>query len=195
MDQSLFWVRRLSAVAVLLFGLVSAAAARPVYWELQGVAFDDGGSVSGNFIYDPDNQQFSSFSLSIAGGNTQDFPAVVMTQANSQGYLSNDPSNSQPTLIFQLDDGSMRQLRMTPATTMTSFGGTVALDLNTAHGSSGGLECYNCGPFRIITAGSLAGSIVAQDGAALPALDWRGLAVLALGLFGIAAYGRRYLKR
>ncbi|HFD12938.1 MAG TPA: hypothetical protein ENJ32_10790 [Crenotrichaceae bacterium] len=39
---------------------------------------------------------------------------------------------------------------------MTDAGGIISLNLNTARGQSGGVECYNCAPTRLITGGELA---------------------------------------
>ena len=195
MQHPIHAVRRLAATAFLILGLAlsAGASARQVFWELQGVAFEDGGTVTGNFIYDSATEQFSTFALSISGGNTTDFPPVVMTHANSfaSQYQGDDP---QPTLLFELNDGSQRQLRITPANALTGSGGNVAINLDTAHNHSGGVECFNCGPARILTAGSLTGSVLALDAQALPMLDARALGLLALGLAGAAAYARRRLR-
>ncbi len=56
-------MRSLLLLPALLFSALVQAA--PVTWELNGVAFDDGTSVSGWFIYDADSGSLQDFSISV----------------------------------------------------------------------------------------------------------------------------------
>lgn len=150
--------RRLCARLFLVASLIPAASfAVPVQWTLSDVRFADGGTASGSFIYDADTTELSAWSVSVAGGNTGSFPALTYGSANSTFYSDSGFGNPQPTLVLEID-AIRRQLRMTPLAPLTNAGGTVSLNLDTAGGNSGSIECFNCGPSREITAGSLVGT-------------------------------------
>lgn len=148
--------RYLIAIAAAIAFFSAPAFAVPVVWTVSGVTFDDGGTASGQFTFDPDTKTFGHFSISVAGGNLGNFPAITYAQTNASAFEDN-LSNPQDSVLFELNDGSQRTLRMTPVSALSNSGGTVALNLNTSGGNSGGVECFNCGPARTITAGSLVG--------------------------------------
>lgn len=179
------FVKSIAAFAILF--QCATAIAGQVNWTLSGVTFDDGGTASGSFIYDADSHTFSAWSISVAGGNTANFPAVTYGFPNSTVQSFNG-GNPQDTILFALN-GSARELRMTPTAALTDSAGTVALNLATAHNNSGGVECFNCGPARIITTGSLNGAIV-PNAAAIPALSLSGL-LLLIGSLIATAFGFR----
>jgi hypothetical protein len=183
--------RSLAALAMLV--LCTAASANPVVWTLNGVSFDDGGTASGNFTYDPDQHSFRNWSISVAGGNTANFPALTYSRANSTTGTTNG-GNSQDTILFELSDGSNRQLRMTPAVAFTDAGGIVPLNLTTASNGSGGIECYNCGPVRLITAGSLTGAPLAAPASSVPALSFAAMLML-IGAFLLLGLSRRQMRQ
>ena len=149
--------RRFACLVFVLVCLVpSAAFAASVRWTLSDVRFADGGTASGWFVQDADTQLVSAWSINTAGGDTTAFPPQSYSSQNGQATSDNGFGNPQPTLLFELTD-SQRMLRMTPNAALTNAGGPVALNLDTAGDHSGGLECFNCGPSRIITAGNLRG--------------------------------------
>ena len=144
-------------VFALVAALMPAASfAVPVQWTLSGVRFEDGGTASGSFVYDADTQLLSAWSLAVDGGSATAFPPITYHTSNSTIYADSGFSNPQPTIIATLG-GSQRQIRVTPIAALTNAGGTVAINLATAGGNSGSIECYNCGPSREIVAGDLVG--------------------------------------
>jgi hypothetical protein len=168
--------RSLAALAMLL--LSAAASANSVVWTLDGVTFDDGGTASGQFTLDADRQVLRPWSISVAGGNTANFPALTYSFGTNSTASTFNGGNPQDTIVFELTDGSLRQLRITPSAALTDSGGTIALDLATAHNESGGVECFNCGPARIVTAGSLVGVPEALLVAPTPTLSLPAMLIL-----------------
>jgi hypothetical protein len=134
-----------------LLGLcVGAANAFPVTWTLSGVTFSDGGTATGSFVYDFDTNTISTWSVSVAGGDTQTFPPVTYDATTSSA------SYSTPTDVgafFALNAPSTRQLRLPAVSQLSDTGGTLAVNI----AGSGAAECYNCGPARTYTAGNLIG--------------------------------------
>lgn len=156
-----------SVVAMLLPGI---AAAAPVRWTLSNVTFEDGGTASGSFVYDAVANTVDSWSIAVAGGGTSTFPPLTYANGNSAAIYADGFGNPQPTLLITLNN-SQRVLRMTPNAPLTSAGGTVALNLNTAGNRSGGVECFNCGPAREIRSGSLVGVPVAGTFTIIPGIS------------------------
>lgn len=143
--------RSTAFVALLLF--CGAASAFPVTWTLSGVTFDDLGTASGYFVYDVDTNTLSTFSVSVAGGNTVTFPPFTYDNSSSNGYV--DSFGTGPTGTVLSENGTTgRGIRMPAVTALSDAGGTLALDITAA----GAAECYNCGPARLFTAGSLVGT-------------------------------------
>lgn len=177
-------------LATVLLVFSASASANTLVWNLTGVTFDDGGTASGQFSYDSNAHKVGFWSISVAGGNTASFPEITYQASNSTKNSYNG-GNPQDTIYFQLNDGSNRQFRITPSAALSNTGGTIPLYL--AY-SSGNVECFNCSPFRSITAGSLVASVAATP-TSVPALSWPAMASLiaALAVLGLAR--RRRIRR
>lgn len=152
-------IRRIALLLVAAFFSATSFAA-PARWTFTDARFVDGGTITGSFIYDAETKEVSDWSIAVAGGTVATFPPLTYSPANGTAHSDSGFGNSQPTLLFQLNGTSGRTLRATPNAALTSAGGTVALNLDTAGGRSGGVECFNCGPSREISAGSLTGAAV-----------------------------------
>jgi uncharacterized repeat protein (TIGR01451 family) len=148
------WVNIVTAVAALL--IATPVFAVPVRWTLNGVTFDDGGMATGSFDFDADSSTLSNWNIGVSGGNTGSFPVLTYSTADASSEYYLFTGNTTHTIQFDLSS-SDRQLRLTPVSDLTNAGGTVAIDLATAFGGSGGVECFNCSPFRLINAGSFSG--------------------------------------
>ena len=176
-----------TVAAVLSYSTPAFSAVKT--WTLIGVTFDDGGTATGTFDFDADTQDTTNISISVSGGGTGVFPPFTYTRLLNLHNIGN-PANTyrvgRPGQLL-LD----RCLRFTPIADLTNAGGTVALDLATADGGSGGVECYNCNPFRLIDGGSL----TALE--PVPTVSEWGLIVMVLLAFAIGTilYGRRRLVR
>src|SRR5258707_1392997 len=138
---------RVTLFLSLLVLCIGAAHAFPVTWTLSGVTFSDGGTASGSFVYDADSNTLSTWSVSVAGGNTDNFPPVTYDNTTSSAsYATNAPTDVGA--LFNLN-ASLRQLRLPAVSQLSDAGGTLAVNIS----GSGAAECYNCGPFRTYTAG------------------------------------------
>lgn len=147
--------RAILAVGLLLL-CVGAANAFPVTWTLSGVTFNDSGTASGFFIYDADNNTFSTWSVSVAGGDTQTFPPVTYDNSSSSAtYFTNSPTGIGA--LFTLN-ASNRDIRLPGTSALSDAGGTLAVNI----ASGAAAECFNCNPFRLYTGGSLIGTAAPQ---------------------------------
>jgi len=170
-------IRRIGALTLML--CAASAGAFPVTWTLSGTTFNDGGTASGAFVYDADTDTFSSWSVTVAGGDTATFPPLTYDAGTSISRY--DTFN--PTLVGAqfIVSASMRQLRLPGVVPLSDAGGTVALNL--ASGFQG--ECYNCAPYRPFSAGSLVGTAAPAITSAAAATFRAGQA----GTFAVTATG------
>lgn len=135
-----------------------AVQAAPVKWEISGLTFADGGSGSGHFVFDADTEAVSDWEVDVAGGTTTDLPAIQYNVNNSSsfvGVVANYSNEIQIAFRIDSDQVAKRQLRITPVSALTNSGGSIAIDTQTGGGGSGGVECIDCSPFRLITGGTL----------------------------------------
>ncbi|HSN01058.1 MAG TPA: hypothetical protein VLS52_08635 [Rudaea sp.] len=155
-------MRCLTRLAVAVFGLciglvcAPGAFAFPVTWTLSGATFNDGGTATGSFVYDADTNTLSSWSVSVAGGNTATFPAITYDNISDSSTVSGQGATLTGVMLCSggTCSGSVRQLRMPAVSPLTNAGGTIAID--TANLYQG--ECFNCSPYRSFTAGNLVGT-------------------------------------
>src|SRR5262245_61748591 len=66
-----------------LIGLPTLEAA-PVTWTVVGGTFSDGGTMTGSLTYDAATFTCGSYSLSVSGGNTGDFPPLTYAPGPNQ---------------------------------------------------------------------------------------------------------------
>jgi len=167
--------RTLFPLAILLCCSLSLNA-RPITWTLNAT-FDDGGTASGGFTYDADTGTFSNWNVSTAGGNTSVFFPFTFTTSNSTlGFNQNDKSGRQ--FVFSSNatfpdslapNPESLDLGITPVSPMSDAGGTLEISPGATLVFSG--ECFDCGPARNITVGTLSasqGSEVSQTITFLP---------------------------
>jgi hypothetical protein len=153
-DLNRSWARH-SAWLLLLLPLWCGAV--PVRWVFSGAHFNDGGSISGYFVYDADTDTYGDYGIAVSAGDVANFPPV--TYVDGAGDISGyrPPPDNQYEVDIDLDTGP-RQLRFSTLAPRTNAGGTLPLSTTTHSGNSGSVECFNCGPARIINSGSLTGT-------------------------------------
>ncbi len=148
--------RLLSFVGSLLFLLLfaSQASAQINTWNLSGVTFDDSTTASGFITYNFGTSSVTNWSVSVQASPS--FTARTYDPGNSTVSV-NDTGNTQLTIMFQESPApgfSQRQFRITPVSALDGTLTTVPVNLATIGNGSGAVECFNCGPFRLIVAGS-----------------------------------------
>ncbi|MDA1258837.1 MAG: hypothetical protein O3C10_13510 [Chloroflexi bacterium] len=127
-------------------------------WTLNGVTFDDGGTASGVFRFNAATGTATAWDITTTAGSTLGAFSYTAADSTFSKFNAGDP---QDRMSFS-STSSLRQFRITPTQALTAAGGAIALDLNTGGGGSGGTECINCAPFRLITAGSISATPTAS---------------------------------
>ena len=151
-----------------------------VTWNLNNITFNDGATATGSFNWDADSSTASNWNISVSAGTLS---AFSYTTSDSQFWLLN-MGNPLMAFDFQMN-GSTRELRLTPISALTDAGGTVAINLNTAGGGSGSVECYNCAPYRPVVSGSFVSA------APTPSVPEPG----SVGLIGLGLCGSFFVTR
>ncbi len=129
------------------------------FYQLQGVAFDDGTAATGAFVYDDVANAVVAWNIEVRGNDTL-LPFAYMPGDSVAGFDFAPPT---PMLVFSSVEAgnpypggvSERQLRITPTIPLGGAATQIPLDLATWGGGSGGIECLNCSAPRRIVAGSL----------------------------------------
>ena len=162
------------AAALLALVLASATSATTRYWYLQNVAFDDGTTVSGSFAYDDVTQHVGSWAVRVKGG--ANYLPFTYLPGNSVAFTSVGYYSPVPTIVISSDDGGngyqARELRITPVATLDGSPASVAVDIATAHGRSGGVECYNCSYARFLVSGTINLSMLPPPIAIIPVIEF-----------------------
>lgn len=184
-------MRRLAlttAAAAVLAAMAAPAWAVPVQWTIAGT-FDDGGSVSGTFVYDYDTNTYSAVNVTTTAGAT--LPgAVYTTQAIYGG------SNAFALVTATGANPGEPLLTVTITGSMNNAGGLRNI--------AGDQEAICDGPScafvslspRVFTSGTLTGVVLPPPTPTVPTMgEWAmiGLATLLAGLGGLMVMGRRRL--
>ncbi len=145
-------------VGVFLVLAAGAALCNPITWTLSAT-FNDGGTAAGVFTFDSDTGKFSNWNVSTSGGNTSVFFPFDFTPANSSLSLNRvDPSG--PTIAFVSDvtfpdaeAGTPENLilQATLVSPLTDALGAISINLLSGYTA----ECFDCGPARFFTSGTL----------------------------------------
>lgn len=148
--------RLLCFVVPLLFLLLfaSQASAQINTWNLSGVTFDDSTTASGFITYNFGTSTVTNWSVSVQASPS--FTARTYDPGNSTVSVD-DTGNTQLTITLQespAPGSGQRQFRITPVSALDGTLTTVPVNLATIGNGSGAVECFNCGPFREIVAGS-----------------------------------------
>jgi hypothetical protein len=163
-----------SMIAASMIG--SAADAAPVFWNLNGVSFADGGTASGSFVYDADADFYPTWSISVTGGTTAALPAY--TYITPSGFLGIHSA----TMADFVAVPTTRYIRLSFLSALTNSGGTIGLNTATS------FECNNCSIRRNIVTGSVTSAGV---GSVPEPASW---ALMLLG-FGATGYAMRRRQR
>ena len=127
---------RLLFVMLLVTPFSASTSAAPTAWRLRDVVFDDGGTATGTFVYDPSTMVVSTWSITVAGGRQPPFFDFTFHPGNSGASGGDDRFEFSTTSDHLLRLGIVRPL---PSRT------TATVPLKLDFGESG--ECvYPCDP-------------------------------------------------
>ena len=158
-----------------LAAIASIAQAVPITWTFTGVTFDDGGTASGTFVYDPALGKVLSAvtatNITTTAGTT--LSGYTYSQAKLNSFNLGAPSSGGQICWSNSSPGGL-------CLTFGAFplnGGTVSIALSS----------FENGPARLVTAGTVVGAAPPSSVSSTPALSTWGLGLLtcAMGFAGI----------
>lgn len=161
-------LHNIARVPVMVCFLLSAMTiqAAPVKWEISGLIFDDGGSGSGYFVFDADTAAVSDWEIDVAGGTTTELPAIQYNVNNSSSDVRATDLYDELTIVFDI---GLRQLMITPFSSLTNSGGSIEIDTQSYVSGAGSIECISCvsdnDPYRNIDGGTLTASSASSSDA------------------------------
>jgi hypothetical protein len=161
------------AIGVALSTAALSVQATPITYTLAGVTFADGATASGSFVFDSDTHRSSAFNISTTPGI---LTAFQWSNANSGLYFGGGAGINNFTLITT---NGLRVFNFSFLNPFTNAGGTNLINLASTY------ECYNCSPFRRVTAGSVTSNTVPEPGTL----------ALMLPVLGALVFGARRHKR
>jgi hypothetical protein len=150
--------------AVLLAFSGASAFSAPITWTLDAT-LDDGATVTGTFVYNPDAgfQDITNFNIQVSAATiptltepldeglpTSIFPAFDFTPSNSDAagpFSDHEGSFSFLSDDFTYDGGDSLVLQFVPLSPLTDLSPTTITnaDINVNAGNS--TECYDCNPY------------------------------------------------
>jgi hypothetical protein len=157
MSKKVLQFLRLAGLVLLLMPILASASV--VRWTFNNVKFDDGATLSGYFDYDATSQAFLDRSIAVAGGNTATFPNLTYTSTNSFVEIFDSPQINGQTILFRSNPPSTRFVSISVLAPLSNGGGNLVFATT---GDFIGHECYNCAPFRVITAGASITGVATQ---------------------------------
>ncbi len=130
-------------------GTSPVAQANVLQWAFSNVVFNDSGTVTGYFTYNPAVDLFSDWKFTSAGGNVATFPPTTWLPSNST------PNTFGPGVgagTYQWTDQLVanHQIRFKFNGSLATPG-SLGLVIGDPFGNS---ECFNCSPFRSMTSGA-----------------------------------------
>lgn len=153
-----FIVKALLATSIVSISSVSLAT--PVQWTLSDVAYGDGGTASGSFIYDADSATFSAISIATTAG--LDAPAAYYDTV----LISESPYDLALTQSGALDLTGAPLLQLLFQAPLGNAGGAISLvdQFYPAFSSSEGecldAVCSSAGLLRLMVDGGVTGTVV-----------------------------------
>lgn len=136
-------VSKFAICLIGLFAAVSSVQAIPITYKLVNVAFTDGGTATGSFVYDKALNKFGDFDIKTAGPL---LGAFNYTDVNSSMFLNVGVGY---WFFGAMRDDGRRVFRLSPVSPVTDAGGAYLLSKADTY------ECNNCGTYRRIVSGSL----------------------------------------
>ncbi|MBP9129452.1 MAG: VPLPA-CTERM sorting domain-containing protein [Steroidobacteraceae bacterium] len=167
------------SLALALLAVPMTVNAAAVTWYVNGVTFNDSGTLAGSFTYDASTNVFSSISLTttagtVLGAASYAYPTNVGS-ANTADFLSNS---------FPVVPGTTTRLTLFLVSSMTDSGGIINLSA-VSEQLCAAVECNKLLPDRVNPVGGA--YITSTAPVPLPAAAW----LLVSGLGGLGFLRRR----
>jgi hypothetical protein len=158
---------------VIIFGtllLGNPAYAALISWGLQNVTFSDGGTVTGNIVWDSATSTIVSYHITTDGGNTNEFIATVYDSSNPNDVMNLFPDPQPNNAIGITDLSQNAPVGAGYRIIVIKFDNPLIAPLATnnisvtpnSFGVAQSLECFDCNPYRIITGGFASGSVISS---------------------------------
>lgn len=171
-----------AACACAMFSMPFVADAALVKWELSG-GFNDGGTLTGSFVFDADVEMYSSVAITTTAGGLfagTSYDSSDVTQESK--FLLNVVTNfGLPDLTGQNAFGFSFE------SALTNAGGTVPIDVDfgffPAESSCNTPSCNSQAVIRVLSSGSVS-SVVSVP---VPAAVW----LFGAGLIGLVSLAKR----
>jgi hypothetical protein len=180
----------LGSIALAMLAGALTANATPVTWAVTGVVMNDGGTVSGSFVFDATTDTYSAIDfVTTAGSAAGDFGGATYTTLNPG---SNFFSNSTLLNLTAGSGTSASDLELLWSASLTNAGGTVTTIASNIQGSvtaEGLCDSAGCtdGFYTSIPKGRVLASGGTVSSVPLPGAAW----LLLSGLVGVGALARK----
>ncbi len=151
-------------VGIVALALAFGARAEFIHWQLEGVRFADGTTANGVLSYDPAAGRIAVWNVRTArgaallpftympGDSTAELvPIAPVTPGNR--YILRSPEGGRPAASPAA--AANRLLILSPVARLDSGAGFLELDFGSPIGTSGNVECLDCGSHRLVVAGGL----------------------------------------
>jgi hypothetical protein len=168
---------------VLSFACLSPVQAVEILWTLDNAVFDDGGTITGSFIYDADTDIYSSVSVTTTAGT--EFGGFSYTDAHIDTAGSTTLDLESPDWLTAVDGSALNLVFFNP---LTNAGGTINLDLFGFTVESWCInvpDCSGAGDRGVREA--ISGSVIGTAVVPLPPAVW----LFGSGLLGLLGISRR----
>ncbi len=170
-------------VGLLVFATLLPVKAATIVWSLENARFDDGGTVTGSFVWDTDFNGVLSYNFTVTGGDTASFSSPFTYSESLPGHFGAYLPSVNILSFSDFSGPGSRDFRigLFNEDLLNTPIAILALDAVPGTGDNGYLECFNCTPLRLGLAGAYLSAVP------LPAAFW----LFATALAGLVGYGRR----
>lgn len=148
---SCFNTMKFLQAGLVFFLMASAASAASLHWQLNGVAFSDGGKAFGGFDFDASTGIYSNVNITTTPGSVLQ-GSYYSSAAPYAGSTTSGSFNGVSTVPVFATSTFALALSFSPA--LTAAGGTVSIAGSAQESTCANVTCSSVTPQRPITAGT-----------------------------------------